>query len=633
MKTSHLSTSSRLLIGLLLLTSISCQAPPASEPDRPNIIWITAEDMSPVLGYLGDEYAVTPNIDRLAGESVIYTQAFATAPVCSPSRAALINGIMASIQGTHQMRSTYPIPNNWIGFPAFLRQAGYYTTNNVKTDYNSAHEQAIIAASWDENSDTAGWEGREERQPFFAVFNHMVSHQSRSMAWPYEQFVEEVQSKLSPDEIHDPAVAPVPPYYPDTPVIRKTIARFYDSVTKMDKEVGELLQKIEDAGLMDDTIIFFYSDHGSGMPRHKRILLDSGMHVPLLVRFPEKYRQLAPAGPGERVDRLVNFEDFGPTVLSLGGVEIPGYMQGRPFLGGAEAEPREYVFGHRDRIDEAMDMTRSVRDKRFFYVRNYMPHLSHNQFSAWADQGEINHEFYAMNVADMTDAQRQFAGPVRPREALFDTRADPMNLNNLAASEEYQDVLQRMREALHQHMIGNYDLGFVPEIEMLKQSELSTPYAWARSGAYDLPAHMAAAEAVGTDDFSRFREALEHEAPGVRYWGAMGYTAAQNLPPGEVDVLKAALNDPSEIVRVEAAAALLKHDHADEALPTLIELLGHDDLTVVLYAARTVELGGEKSRPAYAQMKALYDKYVGTTYDPEWLVQFTTEGFLNRVRP
>ena len=230
-----------IALAVFLLTSTSCQ--PAV--DRPNILWITAEDMSPVLGYLGDEYAITPNLDKLAGESVIYTQAFATAPVCSPSRAALINGITAPAQGAHQMRSAFPLPDEWVGFPALLRDAGYYTTNNVKTDYNSGHAAAIIEASLDENSDTAGWWGREDGQPFFSIFNHMVSHQSRSMVWPYEQFVSEVQSQLDPDQIHDPAAAPVPPYYPDTPIIRKTLARFYDCVTVMDKQVGEILQRLE----------------------------------------------------------------------------------------------------------------------------------------------------------------------------------------------------------------------------------------------------------------------------------------------------------------------------------------------------------------------------------------------------
>ena len=325
-------TPLRLLL-LFLTLSINSACQDGATLEQPNIVWITAEDMSPVLGYLGDSYAITPNLDKLASESVIYTHAFATAPVCSPSRAALINGSMASAQGTHQMRSAFPLPASWKGFPSIMRQAGYYTTNNVKTDYNSGHADAIIEASWDENSDTADWRGRAPNQSFFSVFNHMVSHQSRSMVWPYAEFQRVVQSELLPQEIHDPAKAPVPPYYPDTPVIRKTIARFYDCVTVMDKQVGQIIDKLEEDGLLDNTIIFFYSDHGSGLPRHKRALLDSGMHVPLLIRFPDKYKHLAPASAGEKLDRLVNFADFGPSVLSLVGLDIPDFMQGIPFPG------------------------------------------------------------------------------------------------------------------------------------------------------------------------------------------------------------------------------------------------------------------------------------------------------------
>ena len=584
-----------------------------------------------MLGYLGDSYAITPHIDRLSEESVIYTHAYATSPVCSPSRAALINGVMASAQGAHQMRSTFPLPANWTGFPALLREAGYYTTNNVKTDYNSGHADAIIAASWNESSDTAGWQGREAGQPFFSIFNFMTSHQSRTMVWPYEQFQAEVQSRLRPDEIHDPADAPVPPYYPDTPVVRKTIARFYDSVTAMDRQVGEVLQKLKDEGLLEDTIVFFYSDHGSGMPRHKRALLDTGMHVPLLIRFPEKFKHLAPAAVGTRLDRLVDFSDFGPTVLSLVGIDVPDYMQGKPFLGTQEAAPRDYVYGHKDRVDEIMDMARSVRDKQYHYVRNYMPHLGYNQQGAFIDQGEIRHEFYRMAEGEMTDAQRHFAGPIRPLEELYDGRADPMNLVNLAASPDHQAVLNRMRDALNESLMGKRDLGFIPETELWKQIKGTTPYDWAQTDAYNIATLKQAAEAVGTDDFTTLRENLKHDDAGVRYWGAMGYTAASSLPLAEVDVLREALNDPSEIVRIEAATALLNHGYEDEGLETLIEMLGHEDLTVVLYAARAVELGGELSKPAYAAMKALYDKYESTTYDPEWFIKFSTEGFLNRV--
>ncbi|MFT5126185.1 MAG: N-sulfoglucosamine sulfohydrolase, partial [Verrucomicrobiales bacterium] len=301
--------------------------------DLPNILWITAEDMSPTLGCYGDHYSTSPHIDALAKRSGRYTHAYATAPVCSPSRSCLINGLPATSQGTQQMRSAFPIPSSMTGFPALLRKAGYFTSNNVKTDYNSANWSEIIAASWDAQGADAHWRKGPKDRPFFSIFNLMTSHQSRTMVWPYDKFKTEVQSTLKRSEIHDPAKAPIPPYYPDTPVVRKTVARFYDCVTAMDKEVGELLKQLKTDGLEDNTIVFFYSDHGSGMPRHKRALLDSGMHVPLLIHVPEKWQHLAPDKPGTDSDRLVNFADFAPTVLNLAGIPAPEHMEGKPFLG------------------------------------------------------------------------------------------------------------------------------------------------------------------------------------------------------------------------------------------------------------------------------------------------------------
>ena len=255
----------------------------------PNILWITAEDMSPVLGCYGEKDAVTPHIDQLAQESIKFTNAFASAPVCSPSRSCLIQGALPPSMGTQHMRSGFPLPATFTGFPARLKKEGYYNTNNVKTDYNSGNYQQIIEKSWDESSANAHWRKRAKKEmPFFSVFNLMTSHQSRSMVWPYEKFKNEIQSKIPKEHIHNPQKITLPPYYPDTPIVRKTVARLHDCVTAMDQEVGDILKQLKEDGLAENTIVFFFSDHGSGMPRHKRALLDSGMHVPLLVRFPAK---------------------------------------------------------------------------------------------------------------------------------------------------------------------------------------------------------------------------------------------------------------------------------------------------------------------------------------------------------
>ncbi len=634
---AQLPTLAAAAVALLPLATALLLAHPHSaiaQEQRPNILWITAEDMSPTLGCYGDEFATTPHLDRLARQSVLYRRAFATAPVCSPSRSCLITGCLATTLGTHSMRSAFPLPERIRGFPALLREAGYYTTNNVKTDYNTSSEAALVADCWDESSETAHWRNRKPRQPFFAVFNLMTSHQSRSMVWSYRQFQEEVQSKLPEEKVHDPERVPVPPYYPDSPVIRKTLARYYDCVSVMDQQVGALLEELKEDGLAEETIVFFYSDHGSGLPRHKRALLDSGMRVPLLVRFPEKFRHWAPVRPGRATERLVDFSDFGPTVLSLAGIrELPGWMQGRAFLGDRPGPPRKYVFGHRDRIDEVVDLARSVRDERYLYIRNYMPHRGYNQPSAWPDQGEIRHEFYRLADPDtMTAPQWHFAGPERPREELYDCLRDPLNLRNLAESSAHREVLERMRAAHRDWVRQSRDLGFLPEILQWQWTRGTTPYEWARrEGAYDADRLREAAELVGSERYDAFATLLGHEDPALRYWGAVACSAAAKLTDDLAARLERTLSDASEVVRMEAAGALTRHGRAERALPVLRELLRHDEPTVILHAARTIEMLGERAAAARPDMQALAERFRDTPGDLPWFIRFTTDGFLKRV--
>jgi N-sulfoglucosamine sulfohydrolase len=462
------------LIQFLILTLIY-----ASAQDRPNILWITAEDMSANLGCWGDAYAHTPHLDRFASESVNYTQVFATAPVCSPSRSCLITGVYAQTLGTHQMRSDFEIPESIKAWPSALRKIGYHTTNNVKTDYNTGSEKRLIAEAWDESSAQAHWRNRPDpKQPFFAIFNDMTTHQSRSMVWSYEKFQREVQSKLAKEHIHNPSKARVPPYYPDTPIIRKTLARYYDCISVMDQNTGAILKQLDDDGLAEDTIVFFYSDHGAGLPRHKRVLHDSGMHVPLLIRFPKKYQHLAPAEPGSAIDDLISFVDFPPTVLSMLELEIPAYMQGLPFLGKTKSStPREVVYGARDRIDEVFDFSRSVRTKEFLYIRNHMPHFGWNQRSVYSDQSEIRHEFYARASTMTMPAQLAYAGPTRPREELYSLQKDPHQIVNLASTSLYKSTLEKMRELQKQIALQIRDLGYFSELDQVNITTQRSSYA------------------------------------------------------------------------------------------------------------------------------------------------------------
>ena len=588
--------------------------------ERPNILWITAEDMSPSLGCYGDNYATTPHIDKLAKESVRYTHAFATNPICSPSRSCLITGVYSTTLGTQHLRSDFPIPDFIKGWPAFLREAGYHTANNVKTDYNTGSSKRLISESWTENSATAHWRHRKDKdQPFFAIFNDMTSHQSRTMVWPYEKFQKEIQSRLPKKLIHDPMKAIVPPYYPDTPVVRRTLARFHDCVTVMDRNTGRILRQLQEDGLEKDTIVFFYSDHGSGLPRHKRLTLDSGLHVPLLVRFPRKYQHLAPAKPGESIDRLVSFVDFPPTVLSLLNIDIPLYMQGKPFLGKNTAPPRTHVYGARDRVDEAYDFTRSVRGKRYLYVRNHIPHISPNQPSFYSDLGEIRDEITRLDKEEnLNEHQLSYAGTQRPREALYDTVKDPQNLHNLINSDvpSHRKALNHLRRLHQKWTTDTRDQGFYPEEYIWEniRGKNTTPYEFAKSQKEFPSARiLKAAELVGNPDVNldQLLGLLGEKDPLLQYWGLIAL-ADGDLCETCFDDLRYTLGEehPS-YVRTSAAAILAKHDQA-EGLTLLRKTLKDKDPDTVLRAARAIEMLGTKARPAIADIHTARDKWKAT---------------------
>ena len=558
--------------------------------------------MSCNLGCYGDKYAATPNIDRLASESVRYTNVFATAPVCSPVRSCLITGVIATSMGTSNLRSQFPIPPEFKGTASYLRDAGYYCTNNVKTDYNTSNASKLIKACWNECSAKAHWRGKKTGQPFFAIFNDMTTHQSRSMVWSYEKFKQQVQSKLSVSERHDPKTAPLPPYYPDTPITRRTVARYYDCISVMDKNTGAILKQLEDDGLADDTIVFFYSDHGAGLPRHKRLILDSGLRVPLLIRFPKKYRHLAPAKPGETIDRMLSFVDFPPTLLSLLGIEPPKYMRGQVFLGKKSAKPQTHIYAARDRVDEAYDLARCVRDSNWLYVRNYMPHLSYNQPSFYSDMGEIRNDITAL-AADgklNTTAQKHYAGATRAREELYDTANDPHQINNLAGDPKQADRIKKMRKLLRDWMLDVKDMGFIPECDLAGRIKGATAYELARSdNAPPLERIIDAAELVGAggEAIDKQIKLLEDADPAVRYWAAVGLRAA-----GSKAIL-GAMDDSAPAVRIEAAWTMADLTGDKKALTLLSTELEGSNARAAVRAARALQMLGEKARGALPAMR------------------------------
>ncbi len=427
----------------------------AQSRERPNILWITCEDMSPDLGCYGDAYSRSPNIDRLAAQGARFTRSFSVCGVCAPSRSAIITGMYPSTIGTHHMRSQGVPPPYVRCFPQYLRAAGYYCANNVKTDYN--FDSPLTA--WDESSRRAHWRGRAKGQPFFAVFNHTVTHESQIRGDP-EDFARNLRA-LRPEDRHDPARAALPPYYPDSPVVRRDWANYYDLITALDYQVAGLLRQLDDDGLAENTVVFFFSDHGRGLPRAKRWIYDSGIHTPLLVRWPGRIR------PGEVREDLVSFLDLAPTLLSIAGVELPGHLQGRPFLGERAAPPREHIFAVRDRMDETYDMMRAVRDRRYKYIRNFQHAKPYVQYIDYMEQMPAMREMRRLNKEGKLEGpQKLFFRPEKPEDELYDTAADPHEIANLAASPEHQTTLRRLRGVLEKWMKDTGDLGLIPEDQL-----------------------------------------------------------------------------------------------------------------------------------------------------------------------
>ncbi|MBX3744283.1 MAG: sulfatase-like hydrolase/transferase [Verrucomicrobiae bacterium] len=600
----------------ILAGALPGAAPAATNPPaRPNILWITAEDLSPHLGCYGDASARTPRLDRLAARAVRYDRAFATAPVCSPARSTLITGLYATSLGTQRLRSQFPVGPDIRGFPARLREAGYYCANNVKTDYNLRDEAAFIADAWHDSSPRAHWRQRQPGQPFFAVFNLMTTHQSRTGVWSHEEFEREIGSQLSPHDRHNPATAQLPPFYPDTPEARRAWARYHDCITRMDQQVGELLDQLEADGLAQDTIVFFFGDHGMGMPRGKRVLHDSGMRVPLLIAFPKPWNPFAPAPPGSTTDRLVSFVDFAPSVLSLCGVPVPPAMQGVPFLGPVPHPPRSHVFGARDRVDEAFDLARSVRDDRWLYIRNFMPHLSWMPPERFSDGSTFRQELRRLAAAGQLGPKPlTYAAPRRPREELYDTHADPYQLHNLAHRPEHQDRLTLSRAVLRRWILETRDAGFLTEPQVWDRlTSDRTPRDLARDPTdYPLEQLIEAADHVGQPDAPPQQLAwLDHPHDGLRYWAAVGLHATaldRALPPSTLATLRQRLGDPSPTVRIELAAALLTQTPIPEAFESLRQALTHPMPEVVLHASRAAELLGERAFPLLPDLQAALER-------------------------
>lgn len=458
--------------------------------DRPNIVWIMAEDIGPQLSCYGDKLGLTPNIDRLAATGIRYTRAFTTYGVCAPSRNSIITGMYPSATGCMHMRQSkglIPFPDipdyNAVpapdikAYPEYLRASGYYCTNNVKTDYQFGTPFTI----WDESSNTAHWRNRSDKsQPFLAVFTFDITHeinlwteeiknkfyQSQGLKRPVRKKDEAELFALTPKQRVKPEDITVPPYFPDTPLVREGMARYYDNIRRMDRQVGQVIRQLEEDGELDNTIIFFMGDNGNCQPRGKRWVLENGIHIPLILSG-------KPLNARNRVDQqLVSGIDFAPTALFLAGVPIPANIHGQVVSGidptrRGPTKPRSYIFAARDRMDNTYDMIRAVRDKRYKYIKNFNPEKPYTQPLEFQYLNPMMADILRLEKEGKLNADQQsWLFKTKPSVELYDIETDPHELTNLAARPEQAARIKTMDAALETWRKTYGDLGAVPEKEM-----------------------------------------------------------------------------------------------------------------------------------------------------------------------
>ena len=589
-----------LVFAVLILCAL-CPAAWGQDAPRPNILWLTSEDNGPHLGCYGDGFADTPNLDALAAKGMLYNRVWSNAPVCAPARTAIISGMYPTSTGSEHMRSLVPLPAHMRMFPQYLRDAGYYCTNNSKEDYNLAKPGKV----WDESSARAHWKNRQPGQPFFAVFNHTTTHEGQIR-------------KPNPRTRHDPAKVKLPAYHPDTPEAREGWAQYYDAMTAMDAQAGAKLRELEEAGLAEDTIVFYYGDHGPGLPRGKRTACDSGLRVPLIVYVPPKFKHLSPKGyaPGGRSDRLVSFVDLGPTVLSLAGVQPPEWVQGRAFMGRFEAAPDQYLHGLRGRMDERIDGVRAVTDGRYVYVRNYMPHRPHGQHVSYQFETPTTRAWKRLfDQGKLPPAQAYFWQAPKAPEELYDLQSDPDEVKNLAGSPAHREAFERLRKAQRDHALAVRDVGFLPEGEIHARSKGSTPYETGHDPAkYPIERILAAAELASSLEpgaLPELKQRLNDADAAVRYWAAMGILMrGAEAAAASREELGKALADPSPYVRVPAAEALGRFGTAEDVQKACAALLALADSRqhgayAAVAALNALDALGPKARPVRAAIADL----------------------------
>ncbi len=545
--------------------------------DRPNVVWIVSEDNSHhYLKHFFPDGIPTPQIEAMAAHGLTYDHAFSNSPVCSVARTTLATSCFGPRIGTqfHRRSEQATLPDGLQMFPAYLREAGYYTTNNSKEDYNAGPSKGV----WDESSKKASWRNRSETsQPFFHMESHAQSHES-SLHFSKQVYDNHVLSV-------DPKTVQLADYFPDTPLFRFTHAYYLERMQIIDSIVGDTLSKLKEDGLLEETFVFYFGDHGGVLPRGKGYIYESGLHVPLVVRVPEKWKHLVDAEKGSRINGFVSFVDFGPTVLNLAGVEVPSQVDGKPFLGNGitteEVNQRNEAFGYADRFDEKYDFMRSLRKGRFQYIRSFQPFLPDGLQNNYRYQMLAYQEWRDLYKAGKLNAQQQQFFQAKPVEMLFDVEADPHEVHNLAKDSDHQKALIDLRTRLNKTLRTLPDLSYYPESHLI--SVMNNPVAFGKSHQSEI-GELADIADLALVDFVRaktdLQAALNSDNPWKRYWAAMTCSAFGEQAKSFEAEVEHLLNDESLHVQMRAAE-FLGFINVQDPQPLLRKIINSTDNPVL----------------------------------------------------
>jgi arylsulfatase A-like enzyme len=605
-----------IVVALLLCVPVVFFAQQA----KPNIVWITIEDTSPdFIGCYGNTQVKTPNIDALASEGIRFANAHSTNTVCAPSRHTIITGVRTAADGCGHQRSAYKIPAEIKGFAYYVKNAGFFTSNNEKTDYNLGNVEPFIEQNWLMQGNNADFTKRKDKsQPFFAVFNIAESHQSRTMSNTYSWYEKNVLSQLQPEEIIQPDGLTGPPFYKNNDNNRRNMARLYNSIQATDKKVGQLIKMIKDAGEWDNTIVFFFGDHGQGMPRFKTNASRLGTQVPFIIRFPEKYKQLIKSTPNNTFTDLVTFEDLAPTIISITtGAMPPAYMKGRIFLGDKTQPTNNIFWGNRDNVDEVIDMGRTVIKGDYIYQRIYYPHLPVLQREVYFDQSDIVKQMRNDYSKGNLDSLQASIFMPRSAEYLFNIKTDRWETINLAADKKYAGLLAEMRKLNQQKIKAYNDIGFLHQTVLAQIDKTDTLLVW-KNKYYNVAKYLPFAEMVGMGKkyLAKQMSLLNDKDSVVRFWAAVGLRNQLAADLSSTSIMKAFEKEKSGFVKIELADVLISKFNNVDMLNWIADLVINADNSYLVRQAAMKLANNEKLPAAIIEkikvnMKAVLEKHKG----------------------